>query len=351
MQNRTFIIVSIAALLSVSCGADRKVSDDSYFQLRGICMEWEDVTSDPEIIDWLGLMKETGMNTISVSSRDCLSGEYAELKQKCIDLGFDFEYEMHGMTRLLPRELFAEHPEYFRMDGNGERVPDYNCCPSNPEALAVIRSNVKGLADMFAPTNHRYYFWLHDGGDKCHCPECEKYNLSDQGLLIENTIIGALREFDPEAMLAHLAYDKTTPAPSCVKPAEGIFLEYAPIDRCHERPLSDSLACWSERTHWCNGDYCQMLRDNLDVFGSENAQVLEYWLDASLFSLWKKPQKPVHWDKEVFDADLRMYADLGIRNIICYGAWIDEDYVKSFGDISFIRYYGEALRDYRSGNE
>ncbi len=130
-------------------------------------------------------------------------------------------------------------------------------------------------------------------------------------------------------------------------PAEGVFLEYAPIDRCHERPLTDSLACWSERTSWCNGDYCKMLRDNLEVFGAENAQVLEYWLDASMFSRWKKPQKPVNWDKDVFDADLRMYAELGIRNITCYGAWIDDNYVKTFGDVSFIRYYGEALRDYR----
>lgn len=349
MRNKTFAFTLLVALMSVSCGSDTKVSDDSYFRLRGICLDWKDVTADPEIIDWLGMMKETGMNTISISGHDHSSQEYAELRQKCIDSGFEFECEEHGMTRLLPRGLFAGHPEYFRMNENGERVPDYNCCPSNPEALAVIYSNVKELAEVFAPTNHRYYFWLHDGGDKCYCPECEKYNLSDQALIIENTVIGALREFDPEAMLAHLAYDKTTPAPSCVKPAEGIFLEFAPIDRCHERPLSDSLARWAGRSRWCNGEYCQMLRDNLEVFGTENAQVLEYWLDASLFSLWKRPQKPVHWDKEVFDADLRMYADFGIRNITCYGAWIDDNYVKSYGDISFVKYYGEALRNYRPG--
>ncbi len=222
MKIKTLIIIFIAALLSASCGADRKAADESFFQLRGICLAWEDVTADPEIIDWLGVMKETGMNTISIFGHDYRSKEYAELKQKCIDLGFGFEYEEHAMTRLLPRDLFAEHPEYFRMNEDGERVPDYNCCPSSPEALAVIRNNVKDLAKAFAPTNHRYYFWLHDGGDKCHCPQCEKYNLSDQGLLIENIIIEALREIDPEAMLAHLAYDKTTPAPSCVMPAEGV---------------------------------------------------------------------------------------------------------------------------------
>ena len=74
---------------------------------------------------------------------------------------------------------------------------------------------------------------------------------------------------------------------------------------------------------------------------------LEYWLDDSLFSMWQRPQKPVHWDKAVFDADLALYASLGIRNITSYGAWIDDYYVKTYGDISFVKYYGKSLRDYR----
>ena len=49
-----------------------------------------------------------------------------------------------------------------------------------------------------------------------------------------------------------------------------------------------------------------------------------------------------HWG-----ADLELYASLGIRNITSYGAWIDDYYVKTYGDISFVKYYGESLRDYR----
>lgn len=93
MKNKSLLIISLAAILSVSCGADRRVSDDNYFLLRGICLDWKDVTADPEIIDWLGMMKETGLNTISISGHDHWSPEYAELRQKCIDLGFDFECE------------------------------------------------------------------------------------------------------------------------------------------------------------------------------------------------------------------------------------------------------------------
>lgn len=339
-------VFSLAALLCSSCGRGGK-ADESFFQLRGICVAWTDVVTDPSIIDWLGMMKETGMNTISIFGKDYQSPEYYDLKQKIIDMGIDFEYEEHGMTWMLPRELFAEHPEYFRMNENGERVADYNGCPSSEGALQVVYENVKKMESKYRPSNHRYYFWLNDGGDKCHCPLCEDMNLADQGLLFENAMIKGLREIDPEAMLAHLAYDKTSPAPTKVKPAEGIFLEYAPIDRCHERPLTDSTARWVDRPRWCNGEYLQMLKDNLAVFGAENAQILEYWLDDSLFSMWSRPNQPVRWDKDVFDADLELYASLGIRNITCYGAWIDEYYVKTYGDISFVKYYGDALRTYK----
>ena len=346
MKTRLFILTAVLALLGVSCGNSKKEAEP-FFQLRGICVAWTDVTADPSIIDWLGMMKETGMNTISIFGKDYQSPEYYELKQKIIDMGIDFEYEEHGMTWMLPRELFAEHPEYFRMDENGNRTPDYNGCPSSQGALQTVYENVKVMEAKFRPSNHKYYFWLNDGGDKCHCPDCEKMNLADQGLLFENAMIKGLREIDPKAMLAHLAYDKTTPAPTCVKPAEGIFLEYAPIDRCHERPLTDSTARWADRPRWCNGEYLQMLKDNLAWFGAENAQVLEYWLDDSLFSMWTRPQQPVRWSNEVFDEDLKLYASIGIRNITSYGAWIDDYYVKTYGDISFIKYYGESLRDYR----
>lgn len=345
MKLKNYLLAALA-LACISCKTQTK--DEPYFNLRGIVLAWEDVDTDTTVINWLGKMKETGLNTISIfGGPGYESPEYAAMKQKCVDLGLDFEYEEHGMTWMLPRDLFAEHPEYFRMNEEGERVPDYNGCPSNPEALKVVYENTKRLAEIYHPTNHRYYFWLHDGGGKCHCPECEKYNLADQGLIFENTVIKALREIDPEAMLAHLAYDKTTPAPTCIKPEEGIFLEYAPIDRCHDKPLSDSLARWDARPKWCNGEYLQMLKDNLEVFGAENAQVLEYWLDVSLASMWTKPQSKLNFSKEVFEEDLRTYADLGICNITCYGAWADEYYAKTFEDVSFIDDYGNGLFNFR----
>ena len=48
------------------------------------------------------------------------------------DAGIEVGYEFHALSYLLPRELFETHPEYFRMDDQGERIPQGNFCFSNP---------------------------------------------------------------------------------------------------------------------------------------------------------------------------------------------------------------------------
>lgn len=334
-----------SVLLLASCGAGK--GSEPFFNLRGVILCWDDI-SHPETIDWIAKMKELGLNTISVCGKDYTSQEYLDFKQQCIDEGLDFEYEEHAMTWLLPRELFAEHPEYFRMDENGERQMTGNGCPCCEEALKVIHSNVRKFAEQHMPTNHKYYFWLFDGGDVCHCEKCRNLSASDQGLLFENEVIKALREFDPEAQLAHLAYYSTTPAPTTVKPEEGIFLEFAPFFRRWDKPLTDREAIREGLPFgWNHGDYMDMLEDNLKVFPAETAQVLEYWMDISLVSGWTKPQKQLHFDNDVFQADLRTYAEHGIHNVTGYAIYCDDYYVKTFGDIEFIDLYGNGLYNFK----
>ena len=346
MHSRLTVLASLCLGVLLACGAPKE--ETPFFQMRGVVLAWDDIIH-PETLDWMKMMKETGMNTISICGKDYLSEEYAQMKQKWIDAGFDFEYEEHAMSFLLPRDLFATHPEYFRMDENGERKPDGNGCPSCQEGLQVMMGNVEAFAKTHMPTNHRYYTWLFDGGDICHCPQCKDYSASDQGLIFENHIIKALRAFDPKAQLAHLAYHTTTPAPTKVKPEEGIFLEFAPFYRSWSEPLSKRDAIRPGLPFgWTHGDYMDMLKANIEVFGAENAQVLEYWMDVSLVSDWKKPQKQLTFHNDVFQDDLKTYASLGIRNITCYGVYIDDYYTKTFGEPTFVYDYGRGLRDFRA---
>lgn len=85
------------------------------------------------------------------------------------------------------------------------------------------------------------------------------------------------------------------------------------------------------------------LEANLEVFPNDTAQVLEYWLDVTRFSRWKRPGVKLPWNREVFLADVETYWERGIRHITTSAAWIDAKYKERFGDLGFIEEYGEEL--------
>jgi hypothetical protein len=68
------------------------------------------------------------------------------------------------------------------------------------------------------------------------------------------------------------------------------------------------------------------------VFPQLTAQVLEYWLDVSRFSKWKRPAVELPWNEGVFLQDAEAYAQLGIRQVTTFAVWTDADYLKHFGE-------------------
>jgi hypothetical protein len=124
----------------------------------------------------------------------------------------------------------------------------------------------------------------------------------------------------------------TLKPPTQIRPEPGIFLEFAPIARRYDRPLSDRAAqrLSTDMTH---GEHLDCLDANLAVFGTEGAQVLEYWMDNSRFSGWKRDQvKLLPWNREVFLADIELYAARGIRHVTQFATWLDGWYVEHFGE-------------------
>ena len=70
----------------------------------------------------------------------------------------------------------------------------------------------------------------------------------------------------------------------------------------------------------------------MDYFGREDAKVLEYWLDNSLFSHWKKPPKPFSADPEKVKAEILDYAEAGFSLIATFGCYLGEDYEALYGE-------------------
>ena len=309
--------------------------DKSFFEMRGVVLSVQDL----ETVDWPRLAHENGINTIGthITPEQVVRFIHSEKGEKfladCKKYGIQVEHQLHAMGELLPRELFNEDSTMFRMNEAGRRVNDYNLCAHSQKALDKVAEKALYYAKLLPSTNHLYYYWIDDGQPMCYCPECSKYAPSEQALIIENRIIKELRKSDPEAKLAHLAYLNTMSAPRRVKPEDGIFLQFAPIHRTWDKPVDEA--------------HLQELKENLTVFPAETAEVLEYWLDVSRFSLWKKPAIKLPWNREVFESDIDIYGRLGIRNITSFAVYIDDQYIDTYKDIGFLKEYGDGLKNYK----
>jgi len=321
------------ALLFLLIGCAQQ--DKYFFQKRGVVLSVQDL----ETVDWPKLAYENGINTIGTHVfPEQVAGFIKSEKGKrflsdCKKYGIHVEHQLHAMGDLLPRELFAEDSTMFRMNESGRRINDFNLCVHSQKALDKVAEKALYYAKLLPSTNHRYYYWIDDGKPMCRCPECSQYSESEQALMVENRMIKELRKYDTEAQLAHLAYHNTMSAPRLVKPEDGIFLQFAPIHRSWDKPLDES--------------HLQELKENLTVFPVETAEVLEYWLDVSLFSKWKKPAVKLPWNREVFESDIDTYAGLDIRNITSFAVYIDDKYIETYNDMSFLKEYGDGLKKHQ----
>jgi len=316
----------------------------SLFDVRGVVLLPEDLT----LTDWPRLAADAGLNTIALHVLNGPPSRAVEFLgspagerflRETDELGLSVEYELHALMELLPRELFEETPELFRMDETERRTADHNLCCSSKEALRIAGENAVTLARKLTPTTHRYFLWSDDGGSWCHCSQCEELSPSDQSLLITNALLGAVRRFDPKATMAALAYYNTLEPPTSVKPAPGVFLEFAPIGRSHAHALSDP-------THEANRNHAERIDALIETIGAEGAQVLEYWMDASRASGWKRPAKRLPLDLAVLEADLSFYARRGFSCVTSFACFLDAEYAKLHG-LPPIEQYGRGTRGAR----
>ena len=321
--------------------------DVPFFKTRGVVL----VTQDMQTWDWPSKAKQAGISTIGTHITPSQVATFfateagQSFQQACRESGLEVEHELHAMSDLLPRHLFKKDPNMFRMNKKGERTRDHNFCVHSKAALDIICENAVRYAKILHSTTGRYFYWIDDGQPMCFCPKCRGLSDSDQALLLENRILRELRRVNPRATLAHLTYLNTMQAPSQVKPEEGIFMEFAPIQRRMDTPLSQCDAIGQKgRLH---GKILDDLDANLEVFGADGAQALEYWLDASLFAGWKRAAtKKIPWNNQVFLDDMKTYADRGIQHITTFAAWIDGDYIKRFGPPPLTE-YGQGLYNYK----
>lgn len=327
-------------------------ADDSPFKTRGVVL----VPGDMATLDWPQMAKQAGLTTIGthitpsqVSGFICSERGQIFLN-RCHQLGLHVEHELHAMSELLPRKLFKKDPSMFPMNDQGDRVADYNLCVHSKAAMEIVCENAVKFSKILRSDTGRYFYWLDDWKPMCRCPKCKGLSDTDQSLIVENAMVKALQDFDDRATLAHLAYNRTLVAPTQIKPRPGIFLEFAPVGK-YDDAIQGPAELKAKRKQQVQM-HLDFLDANLKVFDLATAQVLEYWLDESLY--WRDAQKvnktvervKIPWYQKDFEEDLAEYGKRGIRHITTFAVMIDDKYETQFGP-SPLKEYGAGLKNWR----
>ena len=131
--------------------------------------------------------------------------------------------------------------------------------------------------------------------------------------------------------MPYIAYRSTLEPPASVKPEDGVFLEYAPMEK-YVKQLPERIEAEKEA-----------FDPIVKFFGAESTKVLEYWLDNSLFSGWRKPPKPLaEPDSESIAKDIAYYESRGVENITTFACFLGDDYEALYGEPD-IRAYTRAF--------
>lgn len=313
------------------------------FDIRSVTVWVEDLLR----WNWPQKTHGAGLNTISLHhDPDTIvaflkSEQGNTFIQDCKSLGLMIEHSLHSYSSLLPRHLYKQDPSLFRMNRDGERTNDFNFCVSNKNTLEIVCENAIKYSRLLPSTTGRYFYNTDDAKNMCSCPKCRGFSDSDQTLMVENSIIAALRkDINPEATIGHIAYVYTMTAPRQIKPEPCVFLEWAPITRTYDKPITYRDAKDGE-----HGRLLDCLYENLDVFGKKDSQVFEYWFDSYRASGWKTKEEnwiKAPWNPEVLHEDLAFYVNMGIRNITSVTCWMNQDYVDRFGE-PHLQEYGRQL--------
>lgn len=215
--------------------------------------------------------------------------------------GLTLELGGHFLPQFLPRDLFSAHPDWFRV-AHGQRVNDFNLCPSSGPALAYLQEQARAYARA-APEAAVYNIWADDTAQDastwCACDRCTPYAPSDQNLLVMNALAAAIHEVQPSARVVSIAYHETITPPRTVRPGPGVVLMFAPRERCYAHALDDPT-CAKNRQH------AAWLEELITIFDPNQAEVFEYYTDQYVFNDMA-PALP-----DTIAADLRYYKRLGL---------------------------------------
>lgn len=230
--------------------------------------------------------------------------------------GITIEVGGHGYQNFLNAKmesgrLFAEHPQWFGMDDQGNRTaePRVVFCTSNADALTYLHERIRNYLKA-RPEIEIFDFWPPDSERWCTCADCALLGApADRHALLVNQTAQYLRANCPQVKLECLAYLQYTDPPVHTTLDSCVLLDFCPIDQHFEHQIY-------EKESENNRVYNERLRSWLSKFNG----------DISVYSYYRKyawrslPNIIPHYIQN----DLRYYHDIGVNGISVYsepGDW------------------------------
>jgi hypothetical protein len=267
--------------------------------------------------EWIEVLAKQRINNLVIYGQSL--DWWKSTRARCLPLlqahNMILEFGGHVLPTFVPRELFQSHPEYFRMNDQGQRTNDHNFCP-NSGAIGVLQAGARNyLAQL--PEITYFHLWADDltGGGWCHCPKCRGASPADQNLMAMKAVAGVLAEVNPRASLALLTYHDTAGVPSQAPPSN-VFLFHAPRERCYGHAFNDPACRRNREEYWSDW---QGLHAMFARTAPATIHEFNYYTDGLLDREMQPPQL------ETIPADARYFRSVGLpvyQNLmVCFRDW------------------------------
>jgi hypothetical protein len=214
---------------------------------------------------------------------------------------------VHTLDTLVPRSLYATHPEYFPLIG-GKRVDGYvQRCLSNPDVLRLSIAKVEQWIKE-NPDATIFSVSQNDTGNWCQCDRCtaiaKKYGgQSGLYLWFANQVAAAVQKDHPGILIDTLAYQFTESPPTGIRPLPNVRVRLCPIYACEAHPYEE-----------CQDAQTQAFVKNLSGWAALT-DTLYIWHYDTNFSNYLQPFP----DFNEFPADLRLYKKSGVKGVFFEG--------------------------------
>lgn len=229
---------------------------EDYCGVRWYTPEVEKVPESPDL--WVDGRLDRVINpSFAVRRNDCPGANDAYRARTRMNVSFWYDMPDYGgaltyvlwdvtLDRLVPDDLFADHPDYFALQPDGTRSTDHVCL-SHPEVLTVAVENARA-AILACERDAKYlHVGQKDNENYCRCPRCEalyeQYGaVCAPTLLFTNALAEALEGEFPDFTFTFYAYNETDRPP--VKGGMRCRANVAPVlcglhKACRSHPLTE----------------------------------------------------------------------------------------------------------------